>query len=261
MHYQRWVRHGDPELRYKRKYFFNEKYFDSISTPEQAYWLGFITADGCVSDDPNYTVLEIALQKRDADHLLKFADCIESTSPLQVSRDNMRIRAHSKHMVESLKHLGVTPRKSLIVKPWSGIPNLMPAYWRGLFDGDGCISRRKEDPGRKNRRWSISIVGSYDCVDGFREWAQEICGSIASIHKATKISERWSWAVAGTEKPQILARELKIAYPSGLSRKQDLLEEFSKVVYLGGCFCDYANATWTRPLYQSNDTNAGSYWN
>ena len=33
-----------------RKYYFNEKFFDEIDTIEKAYWLGFICADGSVTN-------------------------------------------------------------------------------------------------------------------------------------------------------------------------------------------------------------------
>lgn len=208
-----------------RKYSLDETYFDNIDTSEKAYWLGFIAADGCVQNNERVYCLEIALQKRDRDHLLKFAEHIGSDSPVTPTVQNMRIRLHSRHLMESLANLGIFPRKSLIVEPWDGPLELMPSYWRGLFDGDGCIHKRTKE-GRVH--WSISIVGSFGCVDGFRKWAYEICGSKACVRKATKVSECWSWAVCGTEKPQLLACELK-SVPIGLTRKQDLLEEFCSI--------------------------------
>jgi len=32
----------------KRKYFFDDTYFENINTEEKAYWLGYMYADGCV---------------------------------------------------------------------------------------------------------------------------------------------------------------------------------------------------------------------
>ena len=33
---------------YMGKYLYNKEYFKNIYTDEQAYWLGFIYADGCI---------------------------------------------------------------------------------------------------------------------------------------------------------------------------------------------------------------------
>ena len=37
-----------------RKYNVNHDFFESINTEERAYWLGFISADGCISERYNY---------------------------------------------------------------------------------------------------------------------------------------------------------------------------------------------------------------
>lgn len=55
----------------KSKYTYNSNYFNVIDTPEKAYWLGFIAADGCVSinSKTNSGELTIKLQISDNDHL------------------------------------------------------------------------------------------------------------------------------------------------------------------------------------------------
>ncbi len=211
----------------RRQHFFNEGFFDAIETPEQAYWLGFMTADGCIHDRYH---LGITLQECDSGHLIKFADCIGSDLPVTstVKKCNgkiyhgARILVSSKRMVESLEHLGITPRKSFTVKPWNGSLELMPVYWRGLFDGDGCIARKKQ--GQK-LYWSVNVVGNYDCVSGFAQWARNVCGSTAAPCRKSSI---WQWQTGGTVAPQLLARQLKTS-PIGLDRKQKLLEELSAI--------------------------------
>ena len=65
----------------------NFNYFDKIDTPDKAYWLGFIWADGYIAKrerkQPNGCVrieynLKLELQESDASHVQKFLDCIES---------------------------------------------------------------------------------------------------------------------------------------------------------------------------------------
>ena len=47
----------------------NPAYFDQIDTPGKAYWLGFISADGCVTGfNPGNPRLVIKLARKDRDH-------------------------------------------------------------------------------------------------------------------------------------------------------------------------------------------------
>jgi hypothetical protein len=49
---------------------YNRHIFDVIDTPEKAYWLGFIIADGYLNDNKN--MLRIKLGNKDKCHLEKF---------------------------------------------------------------------------------------------------------------------------------------------------------------------------------------------
>ena len=53
------------------KYKYDINYFEVIDTEEKAYWLGFIYADGCISND-NKQQLIIELCKQDKIVLEKF---------------------------------------------------------------------------------------------------------------------------------------------------------------------------------------------
>lgn len=43
-------------MKFKRKYNYNENYFEKINSPEKAYCLGFWYADGCVETFPNHVI-------------------------------------------------------------------------------------------------------------------------------------------------------------------------------------------------------------
>ena len=72
-------------LKYKdyegKKVYDYEKFFETINSDCQAYWLGFIAADGCVykRENGNY-ILSISLQKKDSYMLNKFTDSIDRKS-------------------------------------------------------------------------------------------------------------------------------------------------------------------------------------
>ena len=54
---------------------YNRHIFDEINSPEKAYWLGFIVADGYLNDDKN--MLRIKLGNKDKSHLEKFIKFLE----------------------------------------------------------------------------------------------------------------------------------------------------------------------------------------
>jgi len=170
----RWAKkYGIPRPGHRawRKYTLDESFFDRIDTEEKAYWLGFITADGCVTRN---SYLQIGLNIRDIDHLHKFLHALKSTHPVHKreyeSRLSARIDIRSDRLVNALGTLGIFPRKSLTVKPCDAIPDsLLIPYWRGIFDGDGCLSITR--PKHRNIEVSlISLAGSKSIIDGFSDF-------------------------------------------------------------------------------------------
>ena len=82
-----------------RQAILNHNYFSIIDTPNKAYWLGFIAADGCVLE-PTYQVskrtgkiirkeqgaLQIGLQEKDKTHLEKFQKDIKEPGQIVFQR-------------------------------------------------------------------------------------------------------------------------------------------------------------------------------
>lgn len=67
-----------------RRYTVDEGFFDSIDTPDKAYWLGFLTADGVIGD----SFVRIHLKLDDTDHLCKFTASLRSEQPISF-RENV----------------------------------------------------------------------------------------------------------------------------------------------------------------------------
>ena len=156
-----------------RKYNVNEAFFNKIDNEEKAYWLGFITADGSVTDRS----LIIKLCSKDRNHLVKFLKSIKSQHVIydiiiRMVNDKQQtqcgVGVNSIKLVADLNNLGVMQNKSLVVKPCSQVPNnLIRHYWRGIIDGDGYISY-----GRRNKSWKIGLTGNRYIVESFCSWIQ-----------------------------------------------------------------------------------------
>lgn len=128
-----------------KKITLNEKYFDKIDSHDKAYWLGFLFADGYNSNKD----IVIALKDDDIEQLGLFKQDIECNVDIKHKSGynaktkkithNERLCVNSVHMCNSLSRLGMVRCKSKILK----FPNIekqfIPAFIRGVFDGDGCI--------------------------------------------------------------------------------------------------------------------------
>ncbi len=158
-----------------RKYSFNEHYFDNIDTPNKAYVLGFLYADGC-NHSGNYGV-SLKLQERDKEILERINQEIENEKPLtfvDLKKQNEKwqnayaIELFSKHLSDTLSQKGVAPQKSLTITfpEWLN-DDLYPDFIRGYIDGDGCISKDIHHAG-------VYIVGT-----------QSFCESLGKIFENT----------------------------------------------------------------------------
>lgn len=94
--------------------------FDVIETEEDAYWLGFIYADGYISDGGMF---ELCLKYTDYGHLIKFAKYCEYDINKIVSKQKTnftnsfrcRLSFAAQHLKSNFTRQGIIPRKSLIL--------------------------------------------------------------------------------------------------------------------------------------------------
>lgn len=141
----------------KRKYSFDRSFFKEIVNEEQAYYLGFIYADGGVTNDSNKYILELSVKYEDRFILSCFKNSIKYSGKINYSYNRAdrnsdkyfkraRLFINDKELIEDLNKLGVTARKTFKIDfPSSDIvpKNLIPHFIRGFFDGDGnaCFSK------------------------------------------------------------------------------------------------------------------------
>jgi hypothetical protein len=198
-------------------------FFEEIDTPEKAYWLGFLSADGCIKTTarhPEGDYLSIELGLQDAGHLAKLKTALGVYRNVRkaIKRNNGRIQGYaalavgSRRLAIALMALGIGPRKSATVEPWDGPADLMPHFWRGLFDGDGSLAIKDET------QFTAFLCGSEACVRAFQAWAHEICGTEATPYFRTGC---WYVSIAGRYQVPKLVRAMYADAPVSLDRKQE----------------------------------------
>lgn len=171
----------------KRQYDLNDDFFENIDCEEKAYWLGFISADGCV----HRRNLIIQLKGSDKEHIEKFRRAINCSVPISV-RDvsnfgngtvsQCRICVTSQKMVDDLSVLGVTEAKSATLVPPNLPYELMRHYWRGMIDGDGHISIDN-----KNRLCQAGLCGSWSTMKMFNDFLRTYTTHRVSIRPMKSI--------------------------------------------------------------------------
>jgi hypothetical protein len=129
-----------------RQYRCNHEYFADIQTEGQAYWLGFLAADGTITERNGGNVI-LSLASRDRDHVTRFARALSSNHPVHDRQYRtcsfVTISIASPQMTSDLARYGVTPRKTATLI-FPDLPqHLEQHYIRGYVDGDGgfTISR------------------------------------------------------------------------------------------------------------------------
>lgn len=147
----------------RQQFKINEDYFKVIDSEEKAYMLGFIYADGNVSDsskDKHYR-LRITLENSDIKILNIFKNLLGFEGDIKVRelKSNQRdtrgyyiceLSVSNKILITDLVNLGVVPNKTFNIQFPSIPQNLYKHFIRGFFDGDGSIYLRKDRPNGVN---------------------------------------------------------------------------------------------------------------
>lgn len=166
------------------KYTFDKNYFDVIDTENKAYWLGFIYADGYLTQN----CLGISLGEIDLNHLYKFKNDISSTHNIKIYKINSiwsnknycRILIRNDHLVDTLESNGVFRNKTnRILPPNKDIlpKDLYRHFIRGYFDGNGSI--KKSYISYNTQKYSSSLVSTPE----FIEWVKDVIFENTGIDK------------------------------------------------------------------------------
>lgn len=194
-----WVRNHISD-RIKKHRQINDTYFSEIDTPEKAYWLGLIYADGWVckyirskqDEKPRYNYeFGIELQRQDEYILYQLNDALGGENTIKqktnelVIADNEHVtrsessvlRVYSKQIVEDLLKHGIDYRKShSSVFPVVDL-QYFPQYLRGYIDGDGCI--------HKNLRGNLAVhitCSNQDCLIYIQDVLNNAFGISSSVY-------------------------------------------------------------------------------
>jgi len=159
-------------------------FFDQWS-PDMAYILGYVWADGCLQCDVDGTprALRFLCTLDDAELLRQIATAMRFGGSIRtgrshptagrngrsyISRPTAYFSVNSRHIVDVLRDRhGLSARKSYLNLPFPEVPaEYLSHFARGNFDGDGCVSFSQ---GGNRRRAVACWLGSPRWIIGLAE--------------------------------------------------------------------------------------------
>lgn len=134
----------------KHKYPFDYNYFESIDSPDKAYFLGLLAADGNVSKRTTknaQAITRLSLQQYDKQILEIFKIYLDSKQPLykkeRINNNDTNymysLELVSDKFANDLSKYNIVPNKTYEYEMVELNENMMSHYFRGYFDGDGSI--------------------------------------------------------------------------------------------------------------------------
>ncbi len=152
----------------------NTEFFDTV-TPASAYWIGFLAADGNVSNN----LVQIDLMASDGGHLEKFRLDLQSTHPVKyrtIAYPQARFAFYNEHIASVLRgRYGFGPDKSHTYAPPVALAHNRD-FWRGVIDGDGSLY---ESGGKLH----IALTGSEAICQAFLEWVKAVVATTTTVKK------------------------------------------------------------------------------
>lgn len=204
-----------------KKYGVNDTIFEDIDTPDKAYWIGFLMADGYITRN----CIQLGLKHEDMPHAEKFRTFCESDHPLKTIVSNgytsARLSIYSKTMVADLKKLGVVNKKTFITEYPEIDKSLNQHFIRGYFDGDGSISLSKN---RNNINPTWSIIGTSKLLGKIREIMQTGCDLNEVKLNNTKSNNIYSLVYGGKKQCENIYKYLYYHSDTYLERKKNIFE-------------------------------------
>lgn len=210
-------------------------YFDQWS-PNMAYILGFLFADGSISKRNSDVVIAVASKDEAILDFIKKET--KSTRSIYIQKPKVDKEGYqhsqasflylsSQLLVKRLSELGLKRRKTYTDEPFPDVPpTMLPHFVRGYFDGDGSASVHRD------KRWPtaavchLGIIGSPKFMEGLQNILVERAGMTDRPAKPAKECRTPVSRLIWTARAD-LKKFYAFAYPPGfgfcLERKRRVL--------------------------------------
>jgi intein-encoded DNA endonuclease-like protein len=144
----------------------DESVFQNGIGPEEAYIIGFICADGCISYDAHSGRYRITIATKDKELIEYFHRRMTPNKSIYFSKGCYSIVSNNRFDIEFLKQLGIWERKTSVFSMPVIDKSLISHLIRGYFDGDGCAYKSTTTQKAYSKTYTYTYVsfttGSYE---------------------------------------------------------------------------------------------------
>ena len=201
-------------------------------SPNLAYAVGLIATDGNLSGDGRH----LSVSSKDRDLLETLRACLNISAAIaRHGSGGLRVQWGDRHFYNWLVGIGLTPAKSLTLRPLA-IPDVVFAdFLRGCIDGDGSVTvyvDRYHTGKNEHYVYERLYVTLVSASRAFIDWIQETTlrilsmrGSIA-VKRAEGKSPIWTLRYAKSESIELLRRIYYSPTLPCLARKRATAEPF-----------------------------------
>lgn len=147
----------------------DHNYFETIDTPDKAYFLGLLLTDGNVHYDKRQAnrqpSIQISLKGEDIDIIEKFKQEVKADNKISVYTGDGRFECvfivHSLKMAQDLEKYDIKPQKTFLINKMPEVPRQYTRdLIRGIFDGDGTVYILTKD-----NKLRFGFYGTHNLVD------------------------------------------------------------------------------------------------
>lgn len=197
----------------------NESYFENIDTPEKAYILGLLFADGSiVLDNDRQPSLKLELVETDVEILKRIQELLNSNGKLTYNKRAERTNGtysfsiRSQKIASDLSKWNIVPNKTYAVDEIKIPEKFQEDYLRGYIDGDGSIYYSRN-------AWHVNICGHSKNI--IQQFAHLGCSLInVPCHEITLCDNvyRYTW---NNNEAVNLIKAIYLNSPISIARKQE----------------------------------------
>lgn len=225
----------------RKTYDYDESYFSTIDTPDKAYWLGFVYADGFITKHANGSpVFGITLAEDEP--LEKIKKAMKSNKRIGVYKKTngysdksieYKLAFCSNQLVSDLEKWGCVENKTFKLKfPDFLNEDLIPHFIRGYFDGDGSVYLHAQKTNNKEYQiLGAQFAGIYDFLNEMIKHFNFLNEDEKCLYQDTrKETDCWRIQLNSNIRALKLYHYMYKDCPNDicLSRKRNKFEEFIK---------------------------------
>jgi hypothetical protein len=146
------------------------QFIDSVDERHLWYFVGLITADGCLYKDGRH----VEITSKEYVFLNKIKNALSLKNKIGIKYNSFKQRSYrmqiaNKHFYDFLLSIGLMPNKSSILKSIKIPQAYFRDFLRGVIDGDGSI-KYWTHPGNRKEQISLCITSA---SEGFIAWLRE----------------------------------------------------------------------------------------